>query len=111
MCEGRITLEEAKMLMADLTARKKAKQPKLTEREWLDQYKTCSRCKFEATCHRNPFQWVEEWADQEAEEFRPKVNRSLNTGAYKSCCNWDGETLMNLMQALERAKARGEVRA
>lgn len=107
MCEGRITLEEAKLMMADLTARKKAKQPKLTEREWLDQYKTCSRCKFEATCHRNPFQWVEEWADQE--EFRPKVNRSLNTGAYKSCCNWDGETTMSLMKSLEKAKERGEV--
>lgn len=36
MCEGRITLEEAKMLMADLTARKKAKQPKLTAKQWLN---------------------------------------------------------------------------
>lgn len=91
MCEGRITLEEAKMLMADLTARKNAKQPKLTESQWLDQHKTCSRCKFQATCHHNPVQWVEE------------------TGQYNACCKWDGETLMSLMQSLEKAKKRGEV--
>ena len=109
MCEGRITLEEAKLMMADLTARKKAKQPKKTVEQWLSQYKTCSRCKFQATCHHNPVQWVEEWADAEAKEFRPKVNRSLTTGQYNACCKWDGDTLMSLMQSLEKAKKRGEV--
>ena len=80
MCEGRISLEEAKMLMADLTARKNAKQPKLTSKQWLNQHKVCSLCKFQATCHHNPVQWVQEWADDEAGEFHPRVNRSLTTG-------------------------------
>lgn len=109
MCEGRISLEEAKMLMADLTARKNAKQPKLTAQQWLNEHKICSLCKFQATCHHNPFQWVQEWADDEAGEFHPRVNRSLTTGQYNACCKWDGETTMNLMQSLERAKERGEV--
>lgn len=30
MCDARLTIEQAKMLMADLTARKNAKQPKMT---------------------------------------------------------------------------------
>lgn len=109
MCEARLTVEQAKTLMAGLTAKKKASQPKKTVEQWLSQYKTCSRCKFQATCHHNPIQWVEEWADTEAKEFRPKVNRSLTTGAYNACCKWDGDTLMSLMQSLERAKERGEV--
>ena len=109
MCEGRLTIEQAKMLMTDLTARKNAKQPKLTAQQWLNEHKICSLCKFQATCHHNPVQWVEEYGDKEKEEFRPKVNRSLTTGTYNACCKWDGDTLMNLMQSLERAKERGEV--
>lgn len=89
MCEGRISLEEAKMLMADLTARKNAKQPKLTTKQWLNQYKDCSHCKFQATCHHNPGQ----------------------PGQYNACCKWDGETTMSLMKSLEKAKERGEVTA
>lgn len=109
MCEGRITLEEAKILMADLTARKNAKQPKLTESQWLNQHKTCSHCKFQATCHHNPVQWVEEYADDEAGEFHPRVNRSLTLGQYNACCRWDGDTLMSIARSLASAKERGEV--
>lgn len=109
MCEGRITLEEAKMLMADLTARKNAKQPKLTVKQWLNQYMDCSHCKFQATCHHNPVQWVEEYADDEAGEFHPRVNRSLTLGQYNACCRWDGDTLMSIARSLASAKERGEV--
>lgn len=87
MCEGRLTIEQAQMLMADLTARKNAKQPKLTTKQWLNQHKVCSLCKFQATCHHNPGQ----------------------PGQYNACCKWDGETTMSLMQSLEKAKERGEV--
>lgn len=87
MCEARLTVEQAKTLMAGLTAKKKASQPKKTVEQWLSQYKTCSRCKFQATCHHNPGQ----------------------PGQYNACCKWDGETTMNLMKSLEKAKERGEV--
>ena len=87
MCEGRLTIEQAQMLMADLTARKNAKQPKLTAKQWLNQYKDCSHCKFAATCHHNLGQ----------------------PGQYNACCKWDGETTMSLMESLKKAKERGEV--
>lgn len=87
MCEGRISLEEAKMLMADLTARKNAKQPKLTTKQWLNQYKDCSHCKFQATCHHNPGQ----------------------PGQYNACCNWDGETTLKLHAKVEELVKEGKV--
>lgn len=87
MCEGRLTIEQAQMLMADLTARKNAKQPKLTAKQWLNQYMDCSHCKFQATCHHN----------------------SGQPGQYNACCKWDGEMTMSLMESLEKAKKRGEV--
>lgn len=87
MCEGRISLEEAKMLMADLTARKNAKQPKLTTKQWLNQYMDCSHCKFQATCHHNPGQ----------------------PGQYNACCKWDGETTLKLHSKLEELVKEGKV--
>lgn len=87
MCEGRLTIEQAKMLMADLPDRKNAKQPKLTTNQWLNQYKDCSHCKFQATCHHNPGQ----------------------PGQYNACCKWDAETTMSLMESLKKVKERGEV--
>lgn len=87
MCEGRISLEEAKMLMADLTARKKAKQPKLTAKQWLNQYMDCSHCKFPATCHHNPGQ----------------------PGQYNACCKWDAETTLKLHSKLEELVKEGKV--
>lgn len=87
MCEGRLTIEQAQMLMADLTARKNAKQPKLTTKQCLNQYKDCSHCKFQATCRHNPGQ----------------------PGQYNACCKWDGEMTMSLMESLKKAKERGEV--
>lgn len=109
MCEARLTIEQADMLAKDLMRRKTAGKPKLTATQWLNQYKDCSHCKFQATCHRNPFQWVEEWGGTDSEEFRPKVNRSLTVGKYNACCKWDGEMTMSLMRSLEKAKERGEV--
>lgn len=87
MCEGRLTIEQAQMLMADLTARKNAKQPKLTTKQWLNQYMDCSHCKFQATCHHNPGQ----------------------PGQYNACCNWDGETTLELHSKLEELVKEGKV--